>query len=97
MNNRILFALCFFLFQLSLTPVLAVKAYPYPITVTQPDGNQLTIRLQGDEYHDYKTTEDGYILKANSKGFLTYATINELGETAESNLIAHNIDKRTAE
>ena len=97
MNNRILFALCFFLFQLSLTPVLAVKAYPYPITVTQPDGTQLTIRLQGDEYHDYKTTEDGFILKANAKGFLTYATINELGETIESKLIAHNIDKRTAE
>jgi len=97
MNNRILFALCFFFFQLSITPVFAVKAYPYPIAVTQPDGTQLTIRLQGDEFHDYKTTEDGFILKTNTRGFLTYATINAQGETVESNLIAHNIDKRTDE
>ncbi len=97
MNNRILFALCFFLFQLSLTTVLAVKAYPYPITVTQPDGTQLTIRLQGDEFHDYKTTEDGYILKVNAKGFLTYGTQNAQGEIVESNLIAHDIDTRTTE
>jgi len=96
MNNRILFALCFFLFQLSLTPVLAVKAYPYPITVTQPDGTQLTIRLQGDEFYDYKTTEDGFILKANAKGFLTYATQNLLGEIVASEYIARDIDKRTA-
>ncbi len=97
MNKRILFALCFFLFQLSLSTVLAVKAYPYPITITQPDGTQLTIRLHGDEYHDYKTTEDGFILKANAKGFLTYATINAQGETVESNRIARDINKRTAE
>jgi immune inhibitor A len=97
MNNRLLFALCFFLFQLSLTHVLAVKAYPYPITVTQPDGSQLTIRLQGDEFRDYKTTEDGYLLKVNANGILTYATINTLGETVASNLIAHDIDKRTPE
>ena len=96
MNNRILFALCFFLFQLSLTPVLAVKAYPYPITVTQPDGTQLTIRLQGDEFYDYKTTEDGFILKANAKGFLTYSTQNLLGEIVASEYIARDIDKRTA-
>ena len=97
MNNRIIFALCFFFFQLSLTTALAVKAYPYPITITQPDGAQLTIRLQGDEYHDYKTTEDGFILKANADGFMTYATQNALGETVESKLIAHNIDSRTEE
>src|SRR5665647_546599 len=95
MNNRILFALCFFLFQLSLTPVLAVKAYPFPITVTQPDGTQLTIRLKGDEFHHFQTTEDGYILKKNVKGYLTYAILNSSGETIESQYTARNINKRS--
>lgn len=37
----------------------AVKAYPYPVTVTQPDGSRLTIRIFGDENHSWKTTLDG--------------------------------------
>jgi len=62
----------------------AVKAYPFPITVTQPDGTSLTIQLHGDEFHHYKTSDDGILLKENTKGFLTYAIINTAGEVVES-------------
>jgi len=77
-------------------PVYAVKAYPLPVTVTQPDGTQLTINLHGDEFRHFKTSEDGYLLKANAKGFLTYATVNSSGTIVESDHIAHNASKRSA-
>jgi len=73
----------------------AVKAYPFPITVTQPDGTSLTIQLHGDEFHHYKTSDDGILLKENTKGFLTYAIINTAGEVVESNYVAHNATKRS--
>ena len=81
--------------QLGFISVYAVKAYPFPITVTQPDGTSLTILLHGDEFHHYQTTEDGYNLKTNAKGFLTYAMFNAAGEVVESEYIAHNASKRT--
>ena len=84
------------LLQLTILPVYAVKAYPFPITVIQPDGSELTVRIKGDEFHHYQTTEDGYLLKKNNKGYLTYAIINTAGETVESSIIAKNITKRTA-
>ena len=39
--------------------LFAVKAWPYPVTVTQPDGSTLTIVLHGDENRSWKTTLDG--------------------------------------
>ena len=91
----LLLALVAFFCQMALTPVLAVKAAPFPIKITQPDGTQLTIRLHGSEFSHFQTSEDGYILKANTNGFLTYAAVNSAGELVESNVIAQNINKRT--
>ena len=97
MNKKNLLPVLFaFLCQLAFVPVFAIKAYPFPITTTQPDGTQLSIRLHGDEHHHYQATEDGYVLKANTQGFLTYATLNTTGELIESNYIAKNTNKRTA-
>jgi M6 family metalloprotease-like protein len=97
MNKKILLmALCAFFCQLTISPVFAVKATPFPITITQPDGTQLTIRLHGSEFKHYQTTTDGYILKVNSKGFYTYATVSSTGDLVESNVIAKNPNKRTA-
>ena len=91
----LLLALVAFFCQMALTPVLAVKASPFPIKITQPDGTQLTIRLHGSEFNHYQTTEDGYVLKADSKGFLTYATVNTAGVLVASNVIAKNVNSRT--
>jgi len=97
MYKKIIFlVLVGIVYQAVMLPVYAVKAYPRPFIVTQPDGTQLTIRLQGDERRHFKTTEDGYVLKANSRGFLTYASVNSAGVVTEGQVIARNIMKRTA-
>jgi len=97
MNKKILLPVLFaFLYQMAFVPALAIKAYPFPITTTQPDGSQLTIRLKGDEHRHYKTTVDGYVLKENTKGYLTYATLSSIGELVESTIVAQNTNKRTA-
>src|ERR1035437_3337020 len=96
MKLRILImSLIAFVGQLVWLPAFAVKAYPLPITVVQPDGTTLTILLHGDEFHHFRTSEDGYVLKENKKGFFTYATMNAAGEVVESNIIARDIQKRT--
>jgi len=96
MNKRILLnVLIVVLGQLVFLPAYGVKAYPFPVTITQPDGTTLTIRLHGDEFHHYQTSEDGYLLKVNAKGFLTYAMLNAAGEVAESEFTARDIPKRT--
>ena len=59
-----IFALLAFTLQL-----LAVKAYPYPITVRQPDGTTLRIRLHGDENRSWATTLTGRPVHQGSDGF----------------------------
>ncbi len=52
---------------------LAVPAIPTPVTVDQPDGSQLTVRLHGDEFYHYYTTLDGYTIVKNDAGYYVYA------------------------
>ncbi len=49
--------------------LFAVKAWPYPVTVTQPDGSTLVIRIHGDENRSWKTTLDGRPVFQDADGF----------------------------
>jgi len=73
----------------------AVKAYPYPISVIQPDGTSLTIRLYGDEYRKKRTTEDGYQIEQNEKGFYVYLETEASGRLKQSAIVARNADRRS--
>jgi len=58
---------------LPLLPVLAVPAHPGTITVQQPDSTTLAIRLVGDEWQHFTTTEDGYTIMKDADGYYVYA------------------------
>lgn len=73
----------------------AVPAYPYPVTVTQPDGTTLTLLGHGDEFYNYTTTHDGYTLLKNESGCYVYALKRE-GTLQPSNVVAHDPSQRDA-
>ena len=73
----------------------AVPAYPGPIKVTQADGSQLTIRLFGDEYGSYATTEDNHLLLRDG-GSYCYATLAADGRVVSTGVRASEMANRTA-
>ncbi len=73
----------------------AVPATARPITITQPDGSQIEIRLRGDEFFNYQTTLDGYLLKTDDNGFLVYAYVDEQKSIIVSDVKASKIENRT--
>jgi M6 family metalloprotease-like protein len=74
----------------------AVRAIPLPVEVTQPDGSTLVIRLHGDEFFHYTTTEDGFMVVKNAQNFYVYAQVSQLGQVLPTALIARNSNARSA-
>lgn len=72
-----------------------IPAKREPIEVVQPNGDTLTIRLIGDEWHHFRMTLDGYLIRENKKGYYCYAKYNKKGETVCTWRKAHNADKRS--
>jgi len=81
---------------LSLSKLYAVPATPNPITIRQADGTEITIRLRGDEFFNYKTTLDGYTLVPDDNGILTYAQADTKGKLYSSKIKANNAEKRNS-
>ena len=73
----------------------AVPALPGVIKNTQPDGTTINVRLHGDEFYHYYTTEDGYTIVKDAAGFFTYAQKVD-GALQSTGVIAHNADVRSA-
>jgi len=74
--------------------LFAIKATPYPVNITQPDGTVLTVRIHGDESFNYKTTLDGYPLTTDKNDILTYALIDSNGNLKSTSMKATNIERR---
>ena len=51
----------------------AVRAYPHPKIVRQPNGSTITLVGHGDEFNHYVTTTDGYTVVKGSDGIYRYA------------------------
>ena len=73
----------------------AAKAYPFPVTITQSDGTQLTIVQHGDEDFHWTTTTDGVILARQESGDYFVAVIDEQGNLKATSQLAHNAEQRT--
>ena len=52
----------------------ARPAYPWPVTVAQPDGTKIQIRIHGDEFGHYMTDLSGHAVTRSSDGTICYAS-----------------------
>lgn len=74
----------------------AVPAHPGKKRVMQPDGNFVTIQLQGDEWRHFTTTTDGYSVVKNKRGFYVYAD-KKNGCLTPTEMVAHDVPERMTE
>ena len=77
-----------FLLMVSVQTALAVRAWPYPVTVRQPDGSTVTILLHGDEYFHYATTTDGRTVSKGRDGFFYYTSYSTAGVEVSDRRVA---------
>ena len=76
----------------------AIKANPKPITIKQPDGTTLVIRVHGDENFHYITTTDGFLIQRDKDGYFKYVQTDATQGTRRLTARrATNADKRTAD
>lgn len=80
---------------LNISNLNAVKAYPFPLEIQQPDGSMLTVLLHGDEFMHYRTTSDGYKIQKNKTGFYVYSEKDNRGKVIPGRIIARNPSERT--
>lgn len=73
----------------------AEPANPSPVTMKQPDGTLLQLKLLGDEYFHFNTTIDGYTI-LNVDGRWEYATKSG-NRITPSGVMAHDPDARTVQ
>lgn len=73
----------------------AAKADPTPVTIVQPNGQQLTIVQHGDEHFSWITALDGTLLKQIGKAYYI-ATVERNGALTATHILANEINKRTA-
>lgn len=90
MNRTILLLLSFLM---SICSAMAVPAYKGTISVKQPDGSTVTIRLHGDEFLSFTTTTDGYTVEKNKYGYYCYA-VKQNGIMTATDIVAHDTEKR---
>ena len=63
----------------------SVPANPEPMTVTQPDGTEITIIRRGDEFYNWIEDVDGYtVIKDTQTNFWTYDEKDSFGELKSS-------------
>jgi len=80
---------------ISINLVFSVPAKPIVINVLQKNGTEISIRLQGDEHFNFKTTEDGVLIAENSNGIFEYAKMNQTGEISTTGVLAKNKEIRS--
>ncbi|MCR4919136.1 MAG: M6 family metalloprotease domain-containing protein [Prevotella sp.] len=79
---------------LSVAATMAIPAHRRPVSVTQPDGTQLTVQLVGDEWNHFYRTTDGYTLAKDKRGYYTYARLNAAMQIVPTQQAAHNAEER---
>ncbi len=92
-QNRLFLLVATLLFSVATT--FARPAWKGVLTVTQPDGSTVSLRLVGDEYLHYYTTSDGYALVRDAGGRYVYASLDAEGQLTPTTLVAHDEGMRS--
>ena len=71
----------------------AVPAYPRPVTVVQPDGSTVVIRLHGDENFHWITNQLGEYMERDEQGFLQ--KVSEASMNARAAAAPYQFAKRS--
>ncbi len=74
----------------------AKPARPGLMTMTQPDGSTIEVRLVGDEFYHYYLSEDGYLLLEKHDGFY-YGGVDAAGKIVDSGIRASSPAQRGRE
>ncbi len=74
--------------------LMAVPAYRGLLTKTQPDGTTINYYLHGDEYFNFYSSEDGYLIVLNENGVFEYAEFNEQNQIIPVGIKVSDISKR---
>ena len=85
-----------FSFALGCNVAKAVPAKPGLLTVRQPDGTEIMVRLMGDEHAHYYLSEDGYLL-INNNDIFYYGNTDAAGNIVSSQIAALPAKARSAE
>ena len=80
------------LFGAAMGVAVAAPVRPSKLTVTQPDGSTVTLRMVGDERFHSLATNDGLAVARNAEGQFVY----RLSDGSLSSVAAHNLGQRTA-
>ena len=74
----------------------AVPACPDSVQVMQPDGSMIWTQVHGDEFYNWRSTTDGYVILRDLHLHYCYAIVN--GDSLmPSNIVVHNASERTEE
>ena len=74
--------------------LMAVPSYSGLLTRTQPDGTTINYYLHGDEYFNFYSSEDGYLIVLNENGVFEYAEFNEQNQIIPVGIKVSDISKR---
>lgn len=96
MKRRLFNALLSVLALSTVFTASAVTAKKGVVTVTQRDGTELNVRLYGDEWTHYCTTEDGYLLMEQDGLYYYGERSAATGQVVSSQRRAVNVASRTA-
>ncbi|MCR5193848.1 MAG: M6 family metalloprotease domain-containing protein [Bacteroidales bacterium] len=87
------------IFTLSVWGAFAVPAFPEKVEFRQPNNRDITVTiyLKGDEKVHWAETIDGYSLMHADDGSLVYATLDKEGNMVATDVLATEIEQRSAE
>ncbi len=77
--------------------LFAVPARPVPVNYSLPDGSEISVQLQGDEWVNWAVSLDEYTLLRNDDGFFEYAILDDFGDLKLSGIQAKNLSERSIE